>query len=147
MRSEEYGDYSVDDEDQLQPSDTLEDRGVKDALDEGYVTREGWSPGQGYGNTAEEESRGESLDQRIAQEEPDFDYESDSWSDDDGDDDQVGNERSGRLTISGNGDDDADSPEDADNPQRDVFAQDVGIAGSAATAEEAAMHVIDDERE
>ncbi|GAB3309532.1 hypothetical protein EK0264_08770 [Epidermidibacterium keratini] len=146
MRSEEYGEYSVDDEDQLQPSDTLEDRGVEDALDEGYVTREGWSAGQGYGNTADEEARGESLDQRIAQEEPDFDYDKDSWSEDESGD-QVGTERSGRLTISGNGDDDADNPENANDPQSDVFAEDVGIAGSAATAEEAAMHVIDDERE
>jgi len=33
---EDYGSYSVDDEDQLQAEDTLNDRGVADLLDEGY---------------------------------------------------------------------------------------------------------------
>ena len=39
MSREYYGEYSVDDEDQLQPSDTLNDRGVADLLDEGYSPR------------------------------------------------------------------------------------------------------------
>ncbi|NED70235.1 hypothetical protein G3I15_55875, partial [Streptomyces sp. SID10244] len=30
------GEYSLDDDDQLQPEDTLDDRGVDDVLDEGY---------------------------------------------------------------------------------------------------------------
>jgi hypothetical protein len=30
------GEYSVDEDDQLQPEDTLIDRGVDDVLDEGY---------------------------------------------------------------------------------------------------------------
>ena len=30
------GEYSVDEDDQLQPEDTLVDRGVDDVLDEGY---------------------------------------------------------------------------------------------------------------
>lgn len=142
MKSEEYGDYSVDDEDQLQPSDTLDNRGVTDTLDEGYVTRDGWSPGQGYGNTADEESRGENLDQRIAQEEPDFDYEHDTWSEDDDSGDQVGNQRSGRLTS--HSDDGGADVDPDDEPISDVYADDVGIDGSAATAEEAAVHVIDE---
>lgn len=137
MKSEDYGDYSVDDEDQLQPEDTLDDRGVDDALDEGFVTRDGWSPAQGYGNTADEEARGESLDQRIAQEEPDFDPAKDTWDGDDLDDGEVGGRRSGRLVApdEGSGEDDESS----------AIASDVGIDGSAATAEEAAMHVVEDD--
>ena len=55
--------------DQLQPDDSLIDRGVADVLDEGYVAPEKWSPAQGYGNTRAEMRHGETLDQRIAQEE------------------------------------------------------------------------------
>lgn len=139
MSTEDYGDYSVDDEDQLQSEDTLEDRGVKDALDEGYVTRESWSPAQGYGNTASEEAHGESLDQRLAQEQPDYDPNNDTWVNDDLDDGEVGDRRSGRLVApdEGNGEDDESSS----------IANDVGIDGAAATAEEAAMHIVPDEGE
>jgi hypothetical protein len=128
---EEYGDYSVDDEDQLQSEDTLDDRGVEDVLDEGIVTREDWSPAQGYGNTPAEERAGETLDQRIRQEEPDYDPDSDTWDEEDLDDGEVGDERSGRLIASDDGD--------------DRFVEDAGIDAGAASAEEAAMHVIDEE--
>lgn len=127
---EEYGDYSVDDETQLQPEDTLDYHGVEDVLDEGIVTREGWSPAQGFGNTASEEHQGETLDQRLAQELPDYDPDRDDWSEDDLDDDQVGDARSGRLVAADDGD--------------DRYVQDVGIDGAGASAEEAAMHVIDE---
>lgn len=127
---EEYGEYSVDDETQLQPEDTLDFHGVADVLDEGIVTREGWSPGQGFGNTAAEEHQGESLQQRLAQEEPEIDREHDDWTEDVLDDDQVGDLRSGRLVASEDGD--------------DRFVTDVGIDGAGASAEEAAMHVIDE---
>jgi hypothetical protein len=126
----EYGEYSLDDETQLQPEDTLDFHGVDDVLDEGIVPREGWSAGQGFGNTPAEELQGENLDQRLAQELPDFDEQADSWSEEDLDDEQVGGVRSGRLVAA----DDAD----------DRFVRDVGIDGAGASAEEAAMHVIDD---
>lgn len=126
---EDYGDYSVDDETQLQPDDTLDYHGVDDVLDEGFVTREKWSPAQGFGNTAAEEHQGESLEQRLAQEVPDVGVD-DDWSEDVLDDDEVGTERSGRLVAADDGD--------------DRFVQDVGIDGAAASAEEAAMHVIED---
>ncbi|MFT3873784.1 MAG: DUF5709 domain-containing protein [Nocardioides sp.] len=126
---EEYGDYSVDDETQLQPEDTLDFHGVDDVLDEGIVTREKWSPAQGFGNTPAEEHQGESLDQRIAQEQPDVGVD-DDWTDDVLDDDEVGDQRSGRLVAADDGD--------------DRFVQDVGVDGAAASAEEAAMHVIDE---
>ncbi len=128
---EEYGEFSVDDETQLQPEDTLDFHGVDDVLDEGIVTREGWSAGQGFGNTAAEEHQGETLEQRMAQEEPDTDLEHDTWTEDVLDDDQVGDKRSGRLVASDDGD--------------DRFVTDVGIDGAGASAEEAAMHVIDED--
>jgi hypothetical protein len=126
---EEYGEYSVDDETQLQPEDTLDFHGVDDVLDEGFVTRDSWSPAQGYGNTAAEEHQGESLEQRIAQEVPDVGANDDDWTED-VEDDEVGDARSGRLVAS----DDSD----------DRYVQDVGIDGAGASAEEAAMHVIDE---
>ena len=129
--TESPGEYSVDDENQLQAEDTLEDRGVDDVLDEGITPREDWSVGQGFGNTAAEEHEGESLEQRIKQEEPDVDPATDTWDEEDLDDGEVGDARSGRLVAS----DDSD----------DRFVEDAGIDGSAASAEEAAMHVIDEE--
>jgi len=132
---ETSGTGGTDESDQLQSGDTLDDRGVDDILDEGIVTRERWSPGQGFGNTAEEELRGETLDQRIAQEEPDED--ADDWDDEDLDDAQVGDERSGRLVAPDEG-----AHEDE---EKDSVAYDVGIDGGAASAEEAAMHVVSEE--
>ena len=55
---EYYGSYSVDDEDQLQFSDTLDGRGVSDLLDEGYSRPEKWSAGEGFGTTAAEALQG-----------------------------------------------------------------------------------------
>lgn len=66
-----YNTYSVDEEDQLQPEDTLVAPEVDDVLDEGITAAETWSPGQGFGTTAVEEEHGESLDQRLIQEQPD----------------------------------------------------------------------------
>jgi len=129
--TDSQGEYSVDDENQLQAEDTLEERGVDDVLDEGITTREDWSVGQGFGNTAAEQHEGETLAQRLKQEEPDVDPTTDAWDEEDLDDDQVGSDRSGRLIASDDGD--------------DRFVQDVGIDGAGASAEEAAMHVIDDE--
>ena len=122
--------------DQLQPGDTLDDRGLDDILDEGIVTRERWSPGEGFGNTRAEMRQGESLDLRLAQEEPETGAA--TWHDDDLDDREVGDRRAGRLWS-----DDTDS----DAHHDDRFAHDAGIDGAAASAEEAAMHVIDEDED
>ena len=127
---EEYGDYSVDDDDQLQPEDSLDHHGVRDVLDEGIIPPDRWSVAEGYGNTPAEERAGETLDMRLKQGEPEWDTDADDWSEDELDDDQVGDQRSGRLVAS----DDSD----------DRFVNDVGIDGAGASAEEAAMHVIED---
>jgi hypothetical protein len=130
---------SVDKEEQLsqgQPYDTLDDRGVEDVLDEGIVPPQKWSPGQGFGNTAAEQRDGETLDQRLAQEEPEPDPYDDAP--DAVDDGQVGAERSGRLVAPDEG-----AHEDTES---NALATDVGIDGAGATAEEAAMHVIPEDQ-
>lgn len=114
--------------DQLQPDETLIDRGVADVLDEGYVTGEHWSPAQRFGNTASEMHRGETLDQRLAQEVPDVEDVDSTWNTDPIEYRQVGHHRAGRLVTDGD----------------DTHGHEVGIDGGAASAEEAAMHVIDD---
>ena len=135
--SEIYGGYSVDDEDQPQgDGDSLsDDRGLAEPLDEGYSPPEKWSVGQGYGNTPLEEELGETLDQRIAQEEP----EPDPYAEEDVedlDDGEVGDARAGRLVAPDEG-----TGEDEDS---EMFADDAGIDGAGASAEEAAMHVVND---
>lgn len=132
---EDYGSYSVDDEDQLQPSDTLNDRGVDDLLDEGYSPPEKWSAGEGFGTTAEEALEGETLDQRLAQEEPDVDPYAEEGENVGGP--EVGEVRSGRLVAPDEG---AHS-----DSEKDLVAEDVGFDGAAASAEEAAVHVVNEE--
>ena len=135
-----YGGYSVDDEDQPQgDGDSMSgDRGLAEPLDEGYSPPEKWSAGQGYGNTPLEEELGESLDQRIAQEEPEPDPYAEAERDiDDLDDGEVGSVRAGRLIAPDEG-----AGEDEDS---EPYADDVGIDGAGASAEEAAMHVVDED--
>jgi hypothetical protein len=136
-------DYSTDEEDQLQPIDTLDDPDVDDVLDRGFSPPERYSAGQGFGNTPAEEAQGETLEQRVAQEvpEPDPYAEADRGPDDivdgDADDGEVGAERAGRLV-----DPDEGLGEDTESS---LVGTDVGIDGAAASAEEAAMHVVPDD--
>ena len=121
--------------DQIQPEDSLVDRGVDDVLDEGYSPAEKWGPGEGFGSTAAEVAEGENLEQRVAQEVP----EPDPYAEDDGAEDvggEVGSERAGRLV-----DPDGGSGEDV---EKDLVGDDVGIDGAGAGAEEAAVHVVDE---
>jgi hypothetical protein len=135
-----YHGYSVDDEDQLQPEDSLGDDDVADILDRGYSPPERWSPAQGYGNTPREEAEGETLAQRLRQEEPEPDPYAEDDSDDSQDEDddhEVGGRRAGRLV-------DPDQGQGMDT-EKDLVGDDVGIDGAGASAEEAAVHIIDDE--
>jgi hypothetical protein len=150
--SEDLEDYEV-----LDSSDTLDAAPGDDPLDRGVAPPERWSAGMRFGTTDEEEEEGESLDQLLAEEEPDTDpYFDDEDDDDEGDlrdiagDSDAGDEdvdglllddgpdpRAGRLT-----EDDADEYATASG---DLTAHEVGIDGGAATAEEAAVHVVDDD--
>ena len=125
--------------DQMQPYDTLVDRGVDDVLDEGYSPPEKYGPGEGFGSTAAEVAEGESLEQRIAQEEPEPDpYEqAEAEADLEAPVGEVGDLRSGRLV-----DPDGGIGEDV---EKDLVGDDVGIDGAGASAEEAAVHVVEDD--
>lgn len=117
---------------QLQPDDTLIDRGVADVLDEGYVAPDNWSPAQGFGNTADEMRRGETLEARVAQEVPEATGPDDTPWNPDGEQREVGGRRAGRLV-------------DVAGKNGESLAAAVGIDGGAASAEEAAMHIIEDD--
>lgn len=134
------GQYSVDPENQLQPEDSLVDRGVDDLLDEGYSP-----PERPYGRGAYGPS--ESLDQHLAEEEPDptswLNTADDEQLSDEAERDcefpehrEVGRLRAGRLVAPDLG--------FGEDTEAELVADDVGISGGAASAEEAAMHVIED---
>lgn len=120
--------------DQLQPEDTLDDRGVDDVLDEGISPPEHYRGVTAKGVTAREELEGETLDERVRQEEPEVWAEVEQEADADILDGPVGGEvgqdRTGRLLAEG-----------ADD---DRFAEDEGIDGAGASAEEAAIHTIEE---
>ena len=145
--SEDLEDYQVQD-----TTDTLIGAPGDDPLDRGVVPPERWSAGVRYGDTAAEQSEGESLDQLLAEEEPDDTLDLDDEDDDldfEGDED-AGDEdvdglllddgpdpRAGRLVA----EDEGAHPDE----EEDLVARDVGIDGGAATAEEAAMHVVEED--
>ncbi|MYR07139.1 hypothetical protein GTV32_12850 [Gordonia sp. SID5947] len=142
------GEYSLDDDDQLQPEDTLDDRGVDDVLDEGYSPPDHRPSGARRGLTAQEQRDGETLDERLSEEEPDVgavdplddiekDWRSHASDRDDAYDesDQAGGGRAGRLIA-------PDEGTGVDDEQESV-ATDAGIDGAGASAEEAAVHYID----
>jgi hypothetical protein len=126
--------------DQLQPGDTLDDRGVDDILDEGISPPERPRGVIAKGVTDREQLEGETIDERVAQEEPEV------WADVEEERDadildgpvggEVGDQRTGRLLAPDEG-----AHEDVDN---ELFAEDEGIDGAGASAEEAAMHTIED---
>lgn len=135
---ENYGQYSVDDENQPQSTqDSLVDdeRGLVDPLDEGYSPPEKWSAAEGYGNTPYEEQVGESLEQRLQQEIPEEDPYEAAANEQENAGGEVGGRRAGRLV-------DPDMGVGPDT-EKDLVGQDVGIDGAAASAEEAAVHVVD----
>ena len=140
--SADLTDYEV-----LDASDTLDGDPGDDPLDRGVATPQRWSAAIRQGSTA----AGESLDQLLAEEEPDVAGE---WDDEPaegpGDDEDASDEdvdglllddgpdpRAGRLVAEDEG---AHPDEEAD-----LVARDTGIDGGGATAEEAAMHVVDDD--
>jgi hypothetical protein len=117
--------------DQIQPADSLDDRGVDDVLDEGY------SPPERYSQLIREGEH-ETLDERLQDEipEPDPYAPQDEEIVDDG---EVGRERAGRLVDLNEG--------IGPDVEKDLVATDVGIDGAAASAEEAAVHIVPDDEQ
>ncbi len=161
--AEAMGSYSLDDETQTQGEFLLDEPGVEDPLDTGYSPPERTRGVTAHGTTVSEQQEGEDIDERLHQEEPDpntaygdpddADYSGGTddaglqWEDSETgyreedefvDSDQVGDARSGRLLAPDEG-----TSEDADS---DVVASDVGVDGAPASAEEAAVHLVDDEQ-
>ncbi|MGW5427292.1 DUF5709 domain-containing protein [Streptomyces sp. NPDC004059] len=126
----------------LDVEDTLDFDGVSDPLDRGWSPPERPWAVEHTGVTAAERQAGETLDQRLAEEQPDLvarDGDDIGDRDTDGEllDSEVGNLRSGRLVAPDEG---AHEDEEAA-----LVANDVGIDGAAASAEEAAMHIVDED--
>ena len=144
--SADLEDYSVQ-----EPSDSLMGDPEDDPLDRGVAPPERWSAAMKFGSTADEQESGESLDQLLAEEEPDaaLDLDDDDLPEDDEDSDEADeyvdglllddgpDPRAGRLVAEDEG---AHPDEEAD-----LVARDIGIDGGAASAEEAAVHVVEDD--
>jgi hypothetical protein len=142
--SADLEDYEVED-----AGDTLDGDVGDDPLDRGVIPPQHWSSAMRFGTTAAEQEDGESLDQLLAEEEPEFEAPAeeqspaDVVSDPDAADEDVDglllddgpDPRAGRLLAEDEGSEPAGEP--------DLVARDTGIDGGAATAEEAAMHVVD----
>ncbi|MFG2373133.1 DUF5709 domain-containing protein [Streptomyces sp. NPDC048504] len=134
-----------EDEGVLDPEDALSDRG-SDPYEEGWSPPERPLAVEHEGTTAREQREGESLDRRLAEERTDPALEESRTGDGVGDlaggegeplDDEVGADRAGRLVAPDEG--------AHGDTEKDMLAQDVGIDGGAASAEEAAVHRIPDE--
>jgi hypothetical protein len=144
--SADLEDYEVED-----ASDTLLGRPGDDPLDQGVAPPERWSAGERFGTTAGEQQSGESLDDLLAEEEPDtpVDVDDEDPEDSAGDPDLADEDvdglllddgpdpRAGRLVA----EDEGAHPD----TEADLVASDVGVDGGAASAEEAAVHVVDED--
>jgi hypothetical protein len=119
-----------DDAEYLDQAETLTGEGAEldEPLDTSYSPPDFSPVATRFGNTAAEQAEGESLDQRLAQEVPDI-------TPDDVTDEAA--PRAGRLIAPDEG-----AHEDTEAAP---VAFDAGKAGSAATAEEAAMHIVDED--
>jgi Family of unknown function (DUF5709) len=115
--------------DQVDPSESLTGDNTDDPLDAGYSPPDREPRASRYGTTAEEQREGESVEQHLAEEEPDVG--SAAWTDTEPD------ERAGRLVA----------PDEGAHPDQesDEIAFDAGRAGYASSAEEAAVHIEDEE--
>ena len=148
----EPGDDGNDLSDGLDLDQAFGDDSVDETVyDTGYSPPERARGIDRFGTTNAEEEQGESLDQRLAQEVPDPNLAADleASPDDENidsvdnsrieDEDlsfgEIGDERAGRLV-----DPDEGLGEDVD---KDLIGSDVGIDEGAASAEEAAVHIIE----
>jgi hypothetical protein len=127
----------------LEPEESLDSEQTGIDLDEGYSPPERPRELRAWGLTTREARTHESLARRLAREVPDV---TDQWdgdrigdsADSDGEqfDNQVGDMRAGRLVA---------FDVDPTDPGTDYLAHDVGIDGGAASAEEAAIHIVGEE--
>lgn len=124
----ESGD-AVDDTDDLDPIDSLTGDDPDEAMQTGYNPPDREPYNFKHFPTPREEHDGESLDEKLAEEVPDVSV--------DDIDDEAADPRAGRLLAPGEG---VGADEESDE-----IAEDVGPAGYASSAEEAAVHVRDED--
>jgi hypothetical protein len=141
-------DTDFEDDGVLDSSDTLEasEDPYVDPLAPGVEPADKWSAGERFGAPLAEERQGESLDQLLAEEDPEPDPYADPNPDSESDLPREGPEpydeqqpRAGRLVAE-------DEGAHADS-EPDLVAQDVGIDGGGAGAEEAAVHLTDEDED
>ncbi|MBM9466151.1 DUF5709 domain-containing protein [Nakamurella leprariae] len=120
---------------QLTEGDTLNPSGLDDQLDEGYNPPDR-EPRIDVPTEAEE-ARGASIETLLAAETPEVWDEDERQSLFDETGNEVGGRRSGRLVDPDYG--------DGEDTESELLAEDVGIDGAGASAEEAAVHIVDEE--
>lgn len=136
-----YGDSvyegGVEDAEDMDPAENLTGDGIDldEPLDTSYSPPDHRPAATRWGTTGEEQAEGESLDQRLAEEEPDPTAVALDGGQDRSDD-RAAEPRAGRLVAPDEG--------AHGDTEKDEVARDVGKAGSAASAEEAAVHVVDE---
>jgi hypothetical protein len=161
----ERDDYEQDQDGIINPEDELSENPMDTVLEQGYSPPERPLGLDKFGTTLAEERQGETLDQRLAEEEPDpnmqvdlvegepavragdegdvpdevdlgaADIPDDVFDDGVVDDGEVGDARAGRIVEPDLG--------GTGDTEKDLVAYDVGVDGGAAGAEEAAMHIVD----
>jgi hypothetical protein len=143
--SQDLEDYTVD-----SASDTLSGDPGEEPADRGVAPPSHWTAGMRYALAGEEDSQ--SMDELLSEQEPDVldELDEEPW-----DENATGQEirrlsryegsepRAGRLVAPAEDTDDiGDTLVDSEATE---VARDVGTDGGAASAEEAAVHVIDDD--
>jgi hypothetical protein len=146
----------VSDTDELDPIDGLTGDDPDEAMETGYSPPDREPYNLRHLKTASETLSGTSLDERLAEEEPDFTAEKEpeltiaeeldssiaeepDINLDDPEDDAEVQPRAGRLVA----------PDEGAHQVRESqeTASDVGPAGYASSAEEAAMHIVDEDQQ
>ncbi|MFI1361210.1 DUF5709 domain-containing protein [Streptomyces sp. NPDC020898] len=128
----------------LDLQDAVDERTYDEMLDEGYSPPEKPLGVTKAGTTAAEQHEGESLDDRLRQEVPDVATPAGDGIGDlpggEGEprDPETGTDRAGRLVAPDEG--------TRTDTTKELVADDKGIDGGAAGAEEAAVHVVPDDR-
>lgn len=113
----------------LDPVETLTGDDPDETMQTGYSPPDREPHNLRDAPTPFEEREGESLDDKLAEEEPDLSADDVAFDD--------AQPRAGRLLA----------PDEGQGPdeEKDEIAEDVGPAGYGASAEEAAVHVIDED--
>lgn len=141
----------IEDNQVLDASETLDGDPGDDPLDQDVVAPERWSAVIRLELAETEQQSDATLDELLAEEEPDLSFDANDQADENATEDDVRryltalgpDPRAGRLAAE---DEEAyDCAEAGLIATDDLVARDEGIDGGAATAEEAAMHVIDDD--